>query len=82
MLCGTCYGAMYGGLTTSILINTPGESSSVMTALDGYAMARNGRAGAGATILSVRGPIASMYIGNLVLQVLNLPLVGVFVRLL
>ena len=45
MLAGIYYGSMYGGSTTSILINTPGESASVMTCLDGYAMARQGRAG-------------------------------------
>ncbi|WP_027535093.1 tripartite tricarboxylate transporter permease [Bradyrhizobium sp. WSM3983] len=45
MLSGIYYGAQYGGSTTAILINLPGESSSVITALDGYAMARNGRAG-------------------------------------
>jgi putative tricarboxylic transport membrane protein len=46
MLAGIYYGAMYGGSTTSILINVPGESASVMTAIDGYQMARLGRAGA------------------------------------
>jgi putative tricarboxylic transport membrane protein len=46
MLAGIYYGAMYGGSTTSILINVPGESASVMTAVDGYQMARQGRAGA------------------------------------
>ena len=46
MLAGIYYGAQYGGSTTAILINLPGESSSVITALDGYAMARKGRAGA------------------------------------
>ena len=45
MLAGIYYGAQYGGSTTAILINVPGESSSVVTALDGYAMARRGRAG-------------------------------------
>ncbi|MCL5040444.1 MAG: tripartite tricarboxylate transporter permease [Firmicutes bacterium] len=45
MLAGIYYGAMYGGTITSVLINTPGESSSVMTTLDGYQMARQGRAG-------------------------------------
>ena len=45
MLSGIYYGAQYGGSTTAILINLPGESSSVITALDGYAMARKGRAG-------------------------------------
>lgn len=46
MLAGIMYGAMYGGSTTSILVNIPGEAASVVTCLDGYRMARNGRAGA------------------------------------
>ncbi|HBB15509.1 MAG TPA: transporter [Syntrophus sp. (in: bacteria)] len=46
MLAGIYYGAMYGGSTTSILFRIPGESTSVVTCLDGYAMAKNGRAGA------------------------------------
>jgi TctA family transporter len=46
MLSGIYYGAQYGGSTTAILINLPGESSSVVTAIDGYQMARQGRAGA------------------------------------
>lgn len=45
MLSGIYYGAQYGGSTTAILVNLPGESSSVVTALDGYQMARKGRAG-------------------------------------
>ncbi len=45
MLSGIYYGAQYGGSTTAILVNLPGESSSVVTALDGYKMARNGQAG-------------------------------------
>jgi TctA family transporter len=45
MLAGIYYGAQYGGSTTAILINVPGESSSVVTAIDGYQMARQGRAG-------------------------------------
>ena len=45
MLAGIYYGAQYGGSTTAILINVPGESSSVVTAIDGYKMARKGRAG-------------------------------------
>ena len=44
MLAGIYYGAQYGGSTTAILVNLPGESSSVVTALDGYQMARQGRA--------------------------------------
>lgn len=46
MFAGIYYGAMYGGSTTSILLNTPGESATIVTALDGHHMARNGRAGA------------------------------------
>ena len=45
MLAGIYYGCMYGGSTTSILVNIPGESASIVTCLDGYQMARNGRAG-------------------------------------
>src|SRR5262249_59899336 len=45
MLAGIYYGAQYGGSTTAILVNLPGESSSVITALDGYQLARKGRAG-------------------------------------
>lgn len=46
MFAGIYYGAMYGGSTTSILLNTPGESATIVTAIDGHQMARNGRAGA------------------------------------
>ena len=45
MLAGIYYGAQYGGSTTAILINMPGESSSAVTAIDGYQMARKGKAG-------------------------------------
>ncbi|MGA2958574.1 MAG: tripartite tricarboxylate transporter permease, partial [Thermodesulfobacteriota bacterium] len=45
MLAGIYYGAMYGGSTTSILVNIPGEAASVVTCLDGYEMAKKGRAG-------------------------------------
>ena len=45
LLAGITYGAMYGGSTTSILVNIPGEAASVVTCLDGYQMARKGRAG-------------------------------------
>lgn len=45
LLCGIYYGAMYGGSTTSILVNIPGEAASVITCLEGYAMAQAGRAG-------------------------------------
>ncbi|OON38087.1 transporter [Izhakiella australiensis] len=58
MLCGLYYGTMYGGSTASILINTPGESSSVMTALDGYQMARQGRGGAALAVSALGSFIA------------------------
>ena len=45
MLCGILYGSQYGGSTTSILVNIPGEAASIVTCLDGYQMARKGRAG-------------------------------------
>ncbi|HTN97695.1 MAG TPA: tripartite tricarboxylate transporter permease, partial [Nordella sp.] len=53
MLAGVYYGAQYGGSTTAILINMPGESSSAVTAIDGYQMARNGRAGAALAIAAI-----------------------------
>src|SRR6185369_9341406 len=53
MLAGIYYGAMYGGSTTSILVNVPGEAGSVVTLLDGYQMTRKGRAGAALTISAV-----------------------------
>jgi putative tricarboxylic transport membrane protein len=53
MLCGIYYGAMYGGSTTSILINIPGEVASVVTTFDGYQMARKGRAGAALAIAAI-----------------------------
>src|SRR4029434_1856776 len=45
MMAGIYYGSMYGGSTTSILVNIPGEAASVVTCLDGHAMAKQGRAG-------------------------------------
>src|SRR5439155_442627 len=53
MLAGIYYGAQYGGSTTAILVNIPGESSSVVTCLDGYQMARQGRAGPALGIAAV-----------------------------
>ena len=79
MLCGIYYGAMYGGSTTSILINTPGESSSVMTALDGYAMARSGRAGAALAISAIASFIAGTA-SVVLLSLLAVPLAGFALR--
>ncbi|MFC6601047.1 tripartite tricarboxylate transporter permease [Ectobacillus funiculus] len=60
LLAGVYYGAMYGGSTTSILLNTPGESSSVVTALDGYQMARQGRAGVALSIAAIGSFVAGL----------------------
>src|SRR5204862_3279258 len=53
MLTGIFYGAMYGGSTTSILVRIPGEAASVVTCIDGYEMARQGRAGPALMISAV-----------------------------
>ncbi|MBX6317317.1 tripartite tricarboxylate transporter permease [Pigmentiphaga sp.] len=53
MLAGIYYGAQYGGSTTAILVNLPGETSAVVTCLDGYQMARNGRAGQALAIAAI-----------------------------
>src|SRR5437868_2942683 len=53
MLAGIYYGAQYGGSTTAILVNLPGESSSVVTCIDGYQMARQGRAGPALAIAAI-----------------------------
>ena len=58
MLAGIYYGAMYGGSTTSILVNVPGEAGSVVTLLDGYQMTRKGRAGAALAIAAVGSFVA------------------------
>ncbi len=58
MLAGIYYGSQYGGSTTSILMRIPGEASSVMTCIDGYAMAQKGRAGAALCIAAVGSFIA------------------------
>src|SRR5436190_16327955 len=62
MLAGIYYGAMYGGSTTSILVNIPGEAASVVTCLDGYAMARQGRAGAALGIAAFGSFIAGVLV--------------------
>jgi putative tricarboxylic transport membrane protein len=61
MLAGIFYAAMYGGTITSVLINTPGESASVITCIDGYQMARQGRAGAALGVAAI-----GSFIGGLV----------------
>jgi len=58
LLAGVYYGAMYGGSTTSILMNVPGEAASVMTCVDGYAMTKNGRAGPALAIAAIGSFVA------------------------
>ncbi len=79
MFGGIFYGAMYGGSTTTILINTPGESSSVVTAIDGYQMARKGRAGA-ALATSAIGSFVAGTIATFGLMILAEPLVEFALR--
>ena len=73
MLAGIYYGAKYGGSTTSILLNVPGESSSVVTCLDGYQMARQGRAGAALGISAIASFVAGT-IGTVLLMLVDPPL--------
>jgi putative tricarboxylic transport membrane protein len=61
LMAGIYYGAMYGGSTTSILVNTPGESSSVVTCLDGYQMAKQGRAGPALAAAAIGSFIAGTF---------------------
>jgi putative tricarboxylic transport membrane protein len=76
MLAGIYYGAQYGGSTTSILVNLPGETSSVVTCLDGYQMARNGRAGP-ALASAALGSFFAGCVGTLVLAAFSVPLTEV-----
>ena len=73
MLAGIYYGSQYGGSTTSILMRIPGEAASVMTCIDGYAMAQKGRAGAALCIAAVGSFIAGTF-GVIVLTVIAPPL--------
>jgi putative tricarboxylic transport membrane protein len=73
MLAGIYYGAQYGGSTTAILINVPGESSAVVTAIDGYQMARQGRAGAALAAAGL-GSFFAGCVGTLVIAAFAPPL--------
>jgi putative tricarboxylic transport membrane protein len=61
MLAGIYYGSMYGGSTTSILVNVPGEAASVVTTIDGYRLARRGRAGAALAIAATASFIGGTF---------------------
>ena len=73
MLAGIYYGAQYGGSTTAILVNLPGESSSVVTTIDGYQMARNGRAGPALAAAGL-GSFFAGCVGTLILAAFAAPL--------
>ncbi|MEO8442057.1 MAG: tripartite tricarboxylate transporter permease, partial [Betaproteobacteria bacterium] len=73
LMCGIYYGCMYGGTITSVLMNVPGESASIMTCLDGHAMARQGRAGPALTIAAIASFIAGTF-SVLMLTVLAPPI--------
>src|SRR3954469_25900537 len=73
MLAGIYYGAKYGGSTTSILLNVPGESASVVTCIDGYQMARKGRAGAALGMAAIASFIAGTF-GVVALMLIAPPL--------
>lgn len=79
LLAGVYYGAMYGGSTTSILLNTPGESSSVVTTLDGYQMAKKGRAGSALSIAAI-GSFVGGVVTILALIILAKPLSNVALK--
>ena len=79
MLAGIYYGAQYGGSTTAILVNLPGESSSVVTCIEGYQMARKGRAGAALAVAAIGSFIAGTC-ATLVIAGLATPLAEVALK--
>ena len=78
MLAGIYYGAQYGGSTTAVLLNMPGESSSVVTCLDGHQMARKGQAGAALAIAALgsffAGTVATMLVAGVAVPLSELAL--------
>jgi putative tricarboxylic transport membrane protein len=79
MLAGIYYGAQYGGSTTSILVRLPGESSSIVTCLDGYEMAKQGRAGPALAIAAI-GSFFAGCVGTLVIVLFGPLLAGVALK--
>jgi TctA family transporter len=76
MLAGIYYGAQYGGSTTAILVNLPGEASSVITCIDGYQMARRGRAGTALAISAIGSFVAGTF-ATIIIAALSIPLANV-----
>jgi Uncharacterized protein conserved in bacteria len=79
MLAGIYYGAAYGGSTTAILVNLPGETSSVVTVIDGYKMSQRGRAGVAIATAAI-GSFFAGCVGTLILAAFASPLAGVALR--
>ena len=79
MLAGIFYGAAYGGSTTSILVNLPGEASSAVTCIDGHQMARQGRAGAALAVAAL-GSFFAGTVGTLLIALAGPPLAGIAMR--
>jgi putative tricarboxylic transport membrane protein len=79
MLAGIYYGAQYGGSTTAILVNLPGETGAVVTCIDGYQMARQGRAGPALAIAAI-GSFVAGTIGTLLIALFGPPLAEVALR--
>lgn len=79
MLAGIYYGAQYGGSTTAILINLPGEATSAVTAIDGYQMARQGRAGVALTMAAL-GSFFAGCVATLVIAIFAIPLTALALR--
>ncbi|WP_127092162.1 tripartite tricarboxylate transporter permease [Aquabacter cavernae] len=79
MLAGIFYGAQYGGSTTAILVNVPGETSSVVTCLDGHEMAKQGRAGPALAIAAISSFFAGT-VATIVIAVLSLPLAALALK--
>lgn len=76
MLAGIYYGAQYGGSTTSILVNIPGEASSIVTALDGFKMAQKGQAGKALAVAAISSFFAGC-VSTLLISILGEPLTSV-----
>ncbi len=79
MLAGIFYGAQYGGSTTAILVNVPGETSAVVTCLDGYQMARQGRAGPALAIAAIASFFAGC-VATVVISLLSAPLAALALK--
>jgi len=79
MLAGIFYGAQYGSSTAAILVNVPGETSSIVTCIDGYQMARQGRAGSALAIAAIASFLAGT-VATLAIALMSLPLAALALK--